>query len=123
MLNLINTVITIHITPLPHHVTLLSPSPFSHLSPLTHHHHHQRNEAERRKRLQDEADEHFFLIHKDTQADLEYFASSGASTYLKLMITLDPLLSTLPTMPEEVTNACFVFKPTPFMSLFWIYTV
>jgi len=35
---------------------------------------------------------------------LEYFASSGASTYLKLMITLDPLLATPPTLPEEVSQ-------------------
>jgi hypothetical protein len=64
----------------------------------------QRNEAERRKRLQEESDEHFFLVHKDTQAELEYFASSSASTFLKVMITLDPLLSTPPSIPQEVSQ-------------------
>jgi hypothetical protein len=38
------------------------------------------------------------------QNELDFFASGGSSTFIKLMITLDPLLCTPPDIPEEISR-------------------
>lgn len=44
------------------------------------------------------------LIHQDTLAEFDYFITSKSTSYLKVMITLDPVLTTPPDIADEISR-------------------
>ena len=47
---------------------------------------------------------YLILFCPSPQTEFDYYASAGAATYLKLMITLDPILVTPPIIPDEINS-------------------
>jgi len=54
------------------------------------------------------------FIHNKTADELEHFASGDGSTYIKIMATLDPLLSTLPDMQMDYSSSSLYTQDRPF---------
>jgi len=56
---------------------------------------------------------HILQIHLTTQSEFSYFASDDVATYVKVLITLDPVLTVTPTVQEEVTLGSMIHEDRP----------
>jgi hypothetical protein len=74
----------------------------------------RRRQQEERRLI--ELRDNSYLIHRETQRELEYFASSESSTFIKVLLTLDPLLMSADASAaaQEVSSACLHPFDRPF---------
>jgi coiled-coil and C2 domain-containing protein 2A len=55
-------------------------------------------------------------LHEETQQELSFYASDDTSAYIKLMITLDPLLLTIDSVGDDISASTLCREDRPYAS-------